>query len=76
VVVLDVNLPSMRGDLLAAMIRKNARLSKVGLVLVSGVDGNSLESLAKTAGADAHVKKPHIRDKLRMAVMHAFNERR
>jgi CheY-like chemotaxis protein len=56
VVVIDIFLPEMRGDKLAALFRKNQRLSELKLVLVSG-DPDLLARLAKEAKADAALPK-------------------
>jgi DNA-binding NarL/FixJ family response regulator len=55
VVVLDVNMPSIRGDKLAALFRRNERFAELKIVLVSGADRELLEKLAEDAGAHAVV---------------------
>lgn len=57
VVVIDVNMPSIQGDKLAALFRRTVRLGQLRIVLVSGLDTNCLETLARDAGADAVVAK-------------------
>ena len=76
VVVIDVNLPTINGDRLAMLFRKQNRMDRVGLVLVSGLDYQTLEKLGKDSEADAVVTKPEVTDKLPFAVMHAYNARR
>jgi CheY-like chemotaxis protein len=56
-VVLDVDMPSMQGDKLASLIRRNPRLAHVKLVLSSGLDGPELAERGAVAGADATVSK-------------------
>lgn len=57
VVVIDVNMPSIQGDKLAALFRRTVRLGQLRIVLVSGLDTDCLETLARDAGADAVVAK-------------------
>lgn len=76
VVVVDVNLPSLRGDTLAALFRKQPRMQKLGVVLVSGVDEEELRRLGRDSDADAVCTKKDVREKLNFAVMFAYNARR
>lgn len=64
VVVIDVQMPNIRGDMLAKLFRNNARLRQVGLVLVSGCPMNELSELGQTCGADAVVAKRELRQVL------------
>lgn len=64
VVVLDVQMPNIRGDMLAKLFRNNARLRHVGVVLVSGCAMAELSELGKTCGADAVVAKRELRQVL------------
>jgi len=57
VVVIDVVMPSLRGDSLAKLLRKNPRFAKLVVILVSGESEGELERLASAAGADAVVSK-------------------
>lgn len=57
VVVIDVNMPAMRGDKLAALFRENPRFERIGLVLISSEPEHELRRLGKEAGADAVVQK-------------------
>ncbi|AKF04756.1 response regulator [Sandaracinus amylolyticus] len=56
-VVIDINMPSMRGDKLASLFRKTEKLGDLKIVLVSGNDTTQLEVLARDAQADAVVAK-------------------
>lgn len=56
-VVIDINMPSMRGDKLAALFRNNDRLRELKLVLVSGTEPERLAQLAEEVGADGVVSK-------------------
>lgn len=60
VVVLDVEMPALRGDKLVQLFRQNKRLDKLGLVLVSSKDGAELADIGKAAGADAVVTKKDL----------------
>lgn len=56
-VVIDIEMPSLRGDRLAALFRGNPRMSGVGVVLVSGEKNEELTRLAAEARADEAVAK-------------------
>lgn len=75
VVVIDVNLPSMRGDRLASLFRTNDRMDRVGVVLVSGMSREELGRLASAAGADVVVPKDEIEQRLNDAVLEALARR-
>lgn len=57
VVVIDVVMPSIRGERLAALLRANTRFKSLGVVLVTGERGHEIERLALEADADAIVSK-------------------
>jgi DNA-binding response OmpR family regulator len=75
VVVIDVNLPSVRGDRLAGLFRANDRMDKIGVVLVSGMDRAELGRLAQEAGADSVVAKDDIETRLNDAIIEAWKKR-
>lgn len=56
-VVIDVNMPSIRGDKLAALFRANKRLAHLKVILVSGTETMHLDELAAAVGADGVVAK-------------------
>ncbi|RYZ08396.1 MAG: response regulator [Myxococcales bacterium] len=56
-VVIDIEMPSLRGDRLAALFRGNPRMAGVGVVLVSGEKNEELTRLAIEARADEAVSK-------------------
>jgi len=68
VVVVDVNMPSIRGDKLAALFRKSARMSTIGIILISGTEVEALDRLAREVGADAVLPKSAGTDALVMKV--------
>jgi CheY-like chemotaxis protein len=59
-VVIDFLMPGMRGDRLAALFRNNPRFKKLGVVIVSGESSADFESLSRSAGADAVVRKSEL----------------
>jgi CheY-like chemotaxis protein len=75
VVVLDVMMPTISGDKLTVLLRKNEQLSHLGIVLVSSAPKEELESMAKDLGADAVVGKEEARERLATAVLHAARVR-
>lgn len=76
VVVVDVNMPSMRGDKLAALFRKSDRFQTLKIVLVSGNDTVLLDELAQEARADAAVTKAAGNEALVRAVKRLLGEAR
>ena len=75
VIVLDVMMPHMRGDKLAALLRKKNQHSQLGVVLVSGCDRSELDHIATEVEADAVVSKVDVRRMLPEAVMRAARRR-
>lgn len=57
IAVVDVNMPSLRGDRLVQLFRKNKKLRRVKLLLVSDRDEADLRALADLAKADDIVPK-------------------
>lgn len=55
--IVDVHMPAMSGDKLAALFRNNPRLTDVKVVLVSGLDLDALGDIADDVEADAVVSK-------------------
>jgi CheY-like chemotaxis protein len=76
VVVLDVMMPTIRGDRLAALLRKNSVLGALGVVLVSSHPREELDALITETGALAVVGKHEARLKLAEAVMDAARSRK
>src|SRR5262245_13433450 len=60
VVVIDVQMPSIRGDRLAALFRDNPRFADLGVILVSGGSVSELEQLGRVARADAVLPKSKL----------------
>lgn len=75
VVVIDVMMPSMRGDKLAALLSKNPKLKDLGVVLVTGVPTEQLDALADEVNAAAVVEKNEIHQHLGNAVRRAVKTR-
>jgi CheY-like chemotaxis protein len=64
VLVLDLFMPAMSGDKLAKMLRSNARLRSLAIVMVSSCDVAQLGHLADSVKANAVVLKHEIRARL------------
>lgn len=60
VVVVDVQMPAMRGDRVVELFRKSPRLRSLPIILVSGESEEDLQTLAAEHGANATVAKDHI----------------
>lgn len=74
-VVIDVLMPSMRGDRLAALFRGNPRFAGLAVILVSGERQVELDRLLTEVGADAVVSKANLSE-LVPAVRRALRARR
>ncbi len=75
VVVIDVQMPSIRGDRLAALFRGNPKLSHLGVILVTGSSEKELQQLAVKARADFIVSKARLRE-LPIRVRDAYSRHR
>lgn len=64
VVVLDVMMPSIRGDKLATLLRKSPALAKLGVVLISSLPETELAPLMAEVEVDAFVSKANLRAEL------------
>jgi CheY-like chemotaxis protein len=60
VVVIDVQMPSIRGDRLAALFKGNPRFATLGVILVTGGSEAELEELRQVAKADAILSKAKL----------------
>jgi CheY-like chemotaxis protein len=60
VVVIDVQMPSIRGDRLAALFKGNQRFAALGVILVTGSGEAELEQLRSVAKADAVLSKAKL----------------
>ncbi|MDX2051145.1 MAG: response regulator [Polyangiaceae bacterium] len=74
VVVIDVLMPSMRGDKLAALLRSNPKVGNLSVILISG-DAAELGQLGDVVKADALVEKCDL-DRLPKIVRQVFEKRR
>jgi PleD family two-component response regulator len=70
VVVLEMMMSSLNGDKLAKLMKGSPQLRRVGVVLVSATEDQSMRDLAKAAGA-AFVGKSQLRTRLGDAVVRA-----
>jgi CheY-like chemotaxis protein len=75
VVILDVQMPSIRGDRLAALFRGNPRFSGLGVILVTGGSEAELAQLREVAQADAVLSKSNL-DRLAPLVRDTFKKHR
>jgi CheY-like chemotaxis protein len=71
VVVVDVMMPSIRGDKLAQLLRKNPRLSQLGIVLVTSLERSQLEQLTPSEPGTGVVSKSDLETSLVSAVLAA-----
>lgn len=71
VVVLDVMMPSIRGDKLAALLRRNPALPRLAVVLISGLPEVELAPILAQVQFDAFVAKANVRKEL-VATIHGL----
>jgi CheY-like chemotaxis protein len=71
VVVLDVMMPSLRGDKLATLLRKNPRLQHLGVILVTGALPDEIKDVANQLMAHAVLDKAGLEGSLIEAVSRA-----
>ncbi len=76
VVVLDVMMPTIRGDKLAALLRKNPQLPDLGVVLISSLPQHEVAPLMSQVKVDAFVSKANVRTELVTAVTRVANSAR
>ena len=75
VVVIDVMMPAIRGDKLAHLLKKNAQLRELAVVMVSGAPREELEQLGSDIDPSRVVDKANARTQLVDAVLQAYQER-
>jgi CheY-like chemotaxis protein len=68
VVVLDVMMPTIRGDKLATLLRKNPALRHLGVVMISGLPEHEVAPLMAQVEVDAFVSKANLRAELAATV--------
>lgn len=61
-VLLDINMPALSGDKLAAIIKPHCEAMKTPIVFHSSNDEDSLRDLAKTHGVRGYICKGNIGD--------------
>ncbi|MEZ4221639.1 MAG: response regulator [Polyangiaceae bacterium] len=74
VVVLDVSMPSLRGDHAVGVVRRGAGQRPCFVVLHSGMPVDELRTLASSVGADAYISKSMTLAYLGVAVRRLVEE--
>ena len=64
IIFLDVNLPSIKGNRLAEVLKSQSNKRNIPIVLISDLPERSLEDMLPGSGANAWVRKPLTREKL------------
>ena len=64
VILLDINLPSIKGNRLAEVLKSQTDNKNIPIILISDLPERSLEEILPASGADAWLRKPLTRDKL------------
>lgn len=64
VILLDINLPSIKGNRLSEVLKSQSERRDIPIILISDLPERSLEELLPASGADAWLRKPLTRDKL------------
>jgi CheY-like chemotaxis protein len=68
VVVLDIMMPTIRGDKLAGLLMKNSALADLGIVMVSALPEAEVAPILAQVRVDAFVSKANVRTDLAVAV--------
>ena len=64
IIVLDVNLPSIKGNRLSEVLKSQSNKKDIPIVLISDLPEKSLEEMFPSSGANAWMRKPLTRDKM------------
>ncbi len=60
IVVVDISMPGLSGDMLIKVLRKNLRVQDLTIVVVSGTEQEGLEAIRRTGEADAVLSKAQV----------------
>lgn len=63
-ILMDINMPVMKGNRLSELLKSKPTLSGVPIVLMSDLPEDSLQQMFASSGADAWIRKPLTRDKI------------
>ena len=63
-VIVDLGMPGLSGDKLVGLLRSNARLSQLVIIVVSGQSNEELERIGKECSVDAVLPKRDIGSRL------------
>jgi CheY-like chemotaxis protein len=69
IILLDINLPSIKGNRLSEVLKSQTDKRDIPIILISDLPERSLEELLPSSGADAWLRKPLTRDKLIDAIV-------
>ena len=69
-VIVDLSMPGLSGDMLVRVLRRNVRLARLVIIVVSGTDTAELESVRTQGGADAVLSKAHVQSDLVRVLAH------
>ena len=64
IILLDVNLPSIKGNRLSEVLKSQSNKKEIPIVLISDLPEKSLEEMFPSSGAEAWLRKPLTREKL------------
>jgi CheY-like chemotaxis protein len=64
IILLDVNLPSIKGNRLSEVLKSQSNKKEIPIVLISDLPEKSLEDMFPSSGAEAWLRKPLTREKL------------
>jgi Response regulator containing CheY-like receiver, AAA-type ATPase, and DNA-binding domains len=63
-ILLDVNLPSIKGNRLSEVLKSQSTKKDIPIVLISDLPEKSLEEMFPSSGANGWMRKPLTREKL------------
>ena len=64
VVVLDVNMPSLRGDSLAKLVKSDPAFDGLRVILISATSADTIAELARAVNADGWLRKDELYTRL------------
>jgi len=63
-ILMDINMPVMKGNRLSELLKSKPGMQKIPIVLMSDLPEASLQQMFVTSGADAWIRKPLTKDKI------------
>jgi two-component system, cell cycle response regulator len=75
IVLLDLLMPEMNGDVVCKFIKSNEKLAHITVIMVTGKDGKEDAERCKRAGCDYYLTKPIKQNELLSIVRKVMDEK-